>query len=234
MLETLWRIIRPSPGGKSVPSASHRGELSRTKRTWLDEMYVRQNKKKLDWTELELNSTKQNFVCSRWPDPTRPCPIHSVSWRCWTVATPTLSSLTTGPAGSTAPRSAFADSWRSTSLCKRSTHVSHVTLIFSLLSLVEGWGGGKRFFNKLTVCLRSGPRCPIGVFDPGRWSQRDCHSSGEFERRPPCPCCRLWRQRPSIRHHFLRSQILRGGRVRMPWTPLNQSGFKSLYTQVVD
>lgn len=101
-------------------------------------------KKKLDWTELELNSTKQNFVCSRWPDPTRPCPIHSVSWQCWTVATPTLSSLTTGPAGSTAPRSAFADSWRSTSLCKRSTHVSHVTLIFSLLSLDEGWAGGWR------------------------------------------------------------------------------------------
>ncbi len=64
-------------------------------------------------------------VCSRWLEPIRPCPTRSASCPSWTAATPTSSWPIMGPMGSTELRSASAGSWRNTSLCRRSTHVSH-------------------------------------------------------------------------------------------------------------
>lgn len=60
----------------------------------------------------------------RWCAPTRPCPTPWASWRCSTASTPTSSWRTTAPRESTALRSNCGVSWRSTSLSRRSTHVS--------------------------------------------------------------------------------------------------------------
>lgn len=87
----------------------------------------------------------------RWCAPTRPCPTPWASWRSSTASTPTSSWQTTAPRGSTAPRSSCGVSWRSTSPSRRSTHVSAVGRVGSV---VQHLPRCRTYLLQIRGCLR--------------------------------------------------------------------------------
>ncbi len=71
------------------------------------------------------------FALIRWRDLTKPCPTLSANYLCLTTAIPTSFWLTTALTESMVRRSDCAGSWRNTSLCRRSTHVSQLLVVKS-------------------------------------------------------------------------------------------------------
>lgn len=72
------------------------------------------------------------------------------------------------------------------------------------------------------MCSRFGSGCSSCVFDSGRRSQCHLHHLREPKGWASHPRGGLWWQRPSLRHHILRTQVFRGWRVRAQIICLSQ------------
>ncbi len=92
------------------------------------------------------------------------------------------------------------------------------------------------YMSVFYVCLyRSGSWGPFGVSDSWRRAECNLYCVGESAWGASCTCGCVRRQRPSIRYHFIRSQVLWGGWVRkilmmIQWLLMN---FKGAVLQVL-